>query len=237
MCIGAGHRAADDRMELHSFAARAEHALMLRLARLGERIGSQTLIYNPLVMRYFHRTALEDAYPVMKVIASEYPEAHRMVDVGAGSGAYAAAAQRVGLGVIALERSRVGRRLATRQGLDARPFDLGAEPAADVDQQQDLAYCLEVAEHLEPPLGDRLVAFLAGLAPDVVFTAAPPGQDGFGHVNVQPKAYWIERFDRSGLRYQPERSRRLANGFRVERVGASWLISNVMAFSSTPEPG
>ncbi|WP_428936771.1 class I SAM-dependent methyltransferase [Fontivita pretiosa] len=201
-----------------------------RLSLLGERFGIDWLTYNPIHFRHFHEHGLRNAPAVMRVIARTFPEARSYVDVGAGSGVYAAEAQRQGIRVVACEHSSTGRRWASRQGVDCRPFDLTREPPAPITDTFDLSYCFEVAEHLPPALGDRLIAFVAGLAPIAVFSAAHPGQGGTGHINEQPKEYWIERFARAGMQYLEEPSAALAEGFRREHVEASWLITNVMAF-------
>jgi hypothetical protein len=89
---------------------------------------------------------------------------------------------------VAYEYTRLGRLIARLHGI--RPFDL-AQPVVVEPAKCDLAYSFEVAEHLPPELGNRLVAFLAASAPTVVFTAAPPGQGGSGHVNEQERPYWV----------------------------------------------
>ncbi len=59
--------------------------------------------------------------------------------------------------------------------------------------------CTEVAEHLDEKDAPGLVRLLCtGLCP-IVFTAAPPGQDGHHHVNCQEPRYWIEMFARHGV--------------------------------------
>jgi SAM-dependent methyltransferase len=167
----------------------------------------------------------------MRSLISIFPEAQRYIDVGSGTGAYAAQVQRLGRSVIAIEHNAKGRRVAAKQGVDCRPFDLMKEPPATVDGKFDLAYCFEVAEHLPAELGDRLVRFTAGLAPTVVFTAAQPGQGGTGHINEQPKEYWIERFEKSAMRHDPELSQRVASAFRAEKINATWLIDNLLVFT------
>ncbi len=64
----------------------------------------------------------------------------------------------------------------------------------------DLAVCLEVAEHLPEPVGHRLVQILTRAAPLVLFSAAVPGQGGYGHINEQWPAYWTSRFLEQGFR-------------------------------------
>ena len=113
--------------------------------------------------------------------------------------------------------------------MDCRPFDLTKEPPADITGAFDLAYSFEVAEHVPEPIGRKLVTFMARQAPNIVFTAAAPGQMGMGHINCQPKSYWIDRFIEAGMQHQPDRTDQMIGMFRQEDV-AWWLIDNVMVF-------
>jgi hypothetical protein len=228
---GDGARARRDPGEL-ALGWRALDLVAVRASRLGERHGIDWLTYNPLQMLAYHRLAASDAPAFMTVLEQVFPEAGRLADVGAGSGAYAAEGRRRGRAVEACEHALGGRLMARLQGVPARRFDLRHDPPAVLRRSVDLAFCLEVAEHCPPELGDRLVAFLAHLAPTVVFTAAQPGQGGLGHVNEQPRGYWIERFEREGARYRDELTVRLASVFSEEGVRAKWLIDNVMVFQS-----
>jgi hypothetical protein len=204
------------------------------LSALGERLGHDWLIYNPGIMRIYHRLARFDAGPVAEALAAEFPTARSWADVGAGTGAFAAAARRIGRRVVGCERSRVGRLFAYFQRVPTTRFDLTQTPAVPSPGiHVDLAYCLEVAEHLDPMLGARLVEFLAATAPIVVFTAAPPGQGGAGHVNEQPRDYWVALFEAQSMGYDDERSERLADSFRARGVAASWLTDNLMVFART----
>jgi SAM-dependent methyltransferase len=204
-----------------------------RVSRLGERVGIRPLQYNPWLFLTYHHLALEDSEAVACSFDELFPDARRLLDVGAGSGAYAARMQEHGRDVLALEHSGAGRKMARKQGVASRPFDLSGEPPAELPGEFDLAYSFEVAEHLPPALGDRLVEFLAGAAPVVVFTAAPPGQGGVGHVNEQPKSYWVERFTAARMEHDEAGSQELADAFRRNGVGSSWfLIENVMLYRS-----
>lgn len=211
----------------------AEQILRGGSRRLGERLGLQWLTYNPLVIRYYHQLALADAPAVATALDEVFPATRSWVDVGAGSGAFSAEAARRGKTVSACEHSRVGRLYARRQGVDSRPFDLTREPPAVLDGPFDLAFCFEVAEHVPPALGDRLVTYLVELAPRIVFTAAHPGQGGYGHVNEQPREYWIRRFESAGTAYRPEVASAVAAAFVAHGVSAPWLTDNVMVFEAS----
>ena len=202
------------------------------LTNAGERWHIEWLTYNPLVFAFYHEEAVASAPGVMRTFARLFPNAHRYVDVGAGSGAFAVAAQRLGRPTVAYEHGWFGRLLARKRGIDVRPLDLDRRAAHHADCRFELAYCFEVAEHLDAPLGDQLVRFCATLAPLVVFTAAPPGQGGTGHKNEQPGGYWIDRFNGCGMRYDDPLTREVADGFRAEDVRSTWLADNVMVFAA-----
>jgi SAM-dependent methyltransferase len=202
-----------------------------KLSHLGERWNKPTLIYNPLIFAHFHWCAKQSAPGVMDIFARHFPAAQKYIDVGAGTGAYAAAATRAGRQVVACENSAHARKVAKRQKVDIRPFDLNLNPAADVGGPFDLAYCFEVAEHLPPDLGEKLVDFIAAQAPLVVFTAAqPPYRGGIGHINEQPRQYWIERFEKRGMTYDDATTKALSAELTEKMKVAWWLGENVSVF-------
>jgi len=199
------------------------------LSQLGEAVGNHALTYNWLHFHSFHEHAKSNAPAVVKAICTIFPLASRFIDVGAGSGAFAAELMRVGKTVVALEHSAAGRRLGIQMGVDIRPFDLDCGLPADLPEAFDVAYCFEVAEHLPAQLGNRLVELVASKAPVVIFSAAPPGQTGTGHINEQPKSYWIERFYHCGMREREDLSRHLSKLFEADGA-ASWFVANVIVF-------
>jgi SAM-dependent methyltransferase len=90
----------------------------------------------------------------------------------------------------------------------------------------DLAICLEVAEHLPLANAEHLVAQLTSAAPQVLFSAAPPGQEGGGHINCQPLSYWRKMFEGCGFKMlDPFRPR-----LRDDRGVAWWYRQNMVLF-------
>lgn len=203
------------------------HQAVLRFA---ERHDLRWLLYHPQVFWSWQRMGRENAPAAVEALLEVFPPVHWVADVGAGSGIYAAQAARRGLSVQACERQRLGRILGWLQGVHVRRFDLTGSPPSDLDAPVDLAYCLEVAEHVPPALGDALVGYLSQLSDTIVFSAATPGQGGIGHVNEQPREYWIERFSHVGMSYDDGVSRRLAAAFSHHGVSLPWLITNVSVF-------
>jgi hypothetical protein len=91
---------------------------------------------------------------------------------------------------------------------------------------------MEVAEHLPARVAERYVGLLAGLAPVIVFTAAPPGQGGADHVNEQPPSYWIEKFSRRGFAHDEARSRAWRARWKASGKVQGWYYRNLMLFRS-----
>lgn len=93
----------------------------------------------------------------------------------------------------------------------------------------DLALCIETAEHLPPDRADWLVTLLVTTGRVVFFSAAQPGQGGTGHLNEQPREWWLEKFKARGFDLHPRHewlANEIANNEHCQRV--RWLIGNAM---------
>lgn len=123
-----------------------------------------------------------------------------VVDVGCGVGIWLKRFQAEGVtDLCGYDGAWVDARLLQIDRSQFHPCDF--EAGIGAERRYSLALCLEVAEHLTPTAGDRLVRSLCGLSSLVVFSAAIPGQGGFRHINERYQSYWIERFARHS--YKP----------------------------------
>lgn len=69
----------------------------------------------------------------------------------------------------------------------------------------DLVWCCEVAEHIDEFYSQYFVETLVLNTNKVLaLTAAPPGADGYHHVNCRPAKYWIDRVEAAGLTFRPD---------------------------------
>lgn len=69
----------------------------------------------------------------------------------------------------------------------------------------DCSVSIEVAEHIPNKHSESLVKNLVKLSKGfILFTAAPPGQGGTGHINCQKKEFWINLFEKNGYRCDKE---------------------------------
>ena len=132
-----------------------------------------------------------------------------LVDVGCGNGGISSAFLRNGCStVLAFDGSVAAVEIAKGRGLTSvRQLDF--IEAAEIPAKGDLCICCEVAEHIPEAHAAHLCELLSKPAPILAFTAAPPGQGGHLHVNLQPQSWWIALMARFGMEYDGEAVQRI----------------------------
>lgn len=146
------------------------------------------------------------------------------LDVGSGTGAMVNMARRLGVDAWGVDQTVRDHDYLVTQDL-RQPYDLG--------RKFHMVSCLEVAEHIpERNAGTFCDAIAHHLQPGglLIFSAAPPGQDGDGHVNNKATHYWRTMFYERGVGYQIEMTPRLAHAWDLLRSPLFWLPANVQVF-------
>jgi SAM-dependent methyltransferase len=139
----------------------------------------------------------------------------KIIDVGCGPGIYVKALRDLGFEVVGIDP-------------DPRCPEIHAS-MFDIDGQYDLAICLEVAEHIDESLSDKVVEKLTELAPAIIFSAAQPGQGGHGHINCQPKEYWEHKFGKMNYVLDRDLTSRFISEMK-KGYHMGWLTNNVQIF-------
>lgn len=100
-------------------------------------------------------------------------------------------------------------------GIDLSEYAIGEAPAelqpflrvATVDEElegrYDAVVCIEVLEHVPPPIAAEAIANFARHTDAVLFSSTPGDFDEPTHVNVRPTSEWIELFAAHGLLPDP----------------------------------
>lgn len=159
---------------------------------------------------------------VLPIVWSQLAPAS-VVDFGCNVGEWTATAAELGAEIMGVDGNHHAEKLlfpreAFRVADLRQPLDLG--------RRFDLAICLEVAEHLPEEFADTLVATIAKHSRRVLWSAAPPGQGGYMHVNCQPRKYWADKFAAHGLHEDP----RLCTTFQALPI-PSYYASNLTMFA------
>lgn len=121
-----------------------------------------------------------------------------VVDFGCGNGSWLKASLDRGaeavLGIdgaeIPSELMHVADEMVQRADLNL-PLELG--------RRFELVLCLETAEHLKPASSGTIIDTLVRHGELILFSAAAPGQQGDGHINCRPPAFWQGLFNDRGF--------------------------------------
>jgi len=194
--------------------------------RLLDRFGDGWYQMPPLKLSEINKPLFDrirrEEMPQAKRIA-EWMRAHyrkeSIYDVGCGPGIYVEEMRRAGLNA---------------EGCDNSP-DLPDEwwlhkidvTAMLPTRSADIVLSLEVGEHI-PIAKCYYIDYLATLdAHTIYFSAAAPGQGGEGHINCQPKSYWLKLFGQHGYYYDPEATKEWLD-FMAAGDHMGWLLQNGM---------
>lgn len=217
------------RSGLLGFAVKGEIGRWISYA--GEILKSEDLIFNSFTYAAFHKSALERASVTIPFILRLYPGLRNIVDLGCGTGVFVKEFLNHNVHAEGYEYSDKARKIAQDSfGIEVKHFDLNTFSAPK--GEFDTCICFEVAHYLPEAMGDKLVKICAESAPLVIFSSAHPSQGGYGHINEQPRSYWIERFTRQGLRFEAEKTDRLEEHLRRHLVRGMWFADNICLFES-----
>ena len=177
----------------------------------------------------FERASSKNAPKVATAVLEEFPSLRTLADVGCGTGRYALEFKRRGLEVVGCEYSATSREVAKSRGVTVFPFDLSKSTESLPGHPFDLGMTLEVGEHIPAGLAQSFVRYLTSTSNLIVFTAAQPGQGGHGHINEQPRSYWIDKVSSAGFDLDQTATDRMAD--RLRSLGAySYLSNNLCVF-------
>jgi hypothetical protein len=94
------------------------------------------------------------------------------------------------------------------------------------DEKFDLAISLEVAEHIDEQFSDIVISNICLFSDVVFFSAATPGQGGYGHVNEQTFDYWKQKFGNLGYEHDDTLSKHVRSWLKKKNV-MKWYSKNI----------
>ncbi len=119
-----------------------------------------------------------------------------IVDFGCGIGSYLEGAWECGADIKGYEISEHARTYTTKE---IQSFIEYKDLLSVNPDRYDVCICIEVAEHVDPFSSRKLVDILTRSSDYIVFSAAPPGQEGTGHINCQEFEFWAGLFEKKGF--------------------------------------
>jgi SAM-dependent methyltransferase len=176
---------------------------------------------------YADDSASESARIVVPMVV-ELIHPSSVLDIGCGRGAWLSAFQEQGVKeIVGLDGDYIKPSTLLIPADRFRSTNLSAKFEIPRDRF-DLATCLEVAEHLPERNSKYLVQQLTSAAPQVLFSAATPGQLAKGHINCHPLSYWRKIFEDFGFKIlDPIRPK-----LRDDRRVSWWYRQNIVLFAS-----
>lgn len=171
-------------------------------------------------------SAKAESARIFAEVVSANMEFRSVLDIGCGMGLIMAEFCKLGKDAIGCEASRHAIAMAPKE---LSVFFADATKPIPVRYKRDLVMCIEVAEHLNRRHSRQLVENCVRLGNQVLFTAAPPGQKGIGHINLRPQEFWQALFRQFGYGQDTSKTERIREELRERKV-LEWLHRNLMVF-------
>ena len=157
-----------------------------------------------------------------------------MLDVGCGTGIMVKTAQKMGVRAYGLDQLVDEKDKETWPDgfyhLNLVDFWSGPEPV-------DIVFCIEVAEHIHEDGHATLCRTLCenlkeGPNHHIIFSAARPGQLGFGHCSLRPAEYWHNEMIVNHVGYNREATMNLALLYSNTNSSLNYFWNNLIIFST-----
>ena len=150
-------------------------------------------VYDSAFFNYTSAISDMSSGAMVPIVKSLLPNIQSVVDFGCAQGVWLSKWQKSGVSdFVGLDGAYVDTS-KLRIPLDCF-IETNLNESIKLGRKFDLAYSLEVAEHLLPSRSKQFVASLTRHADIVLFSAAPPGQGGESHINEQNYEYWQSIF-------------------------------------------
>ncbi len=155
-------------------------------------------LYNDDFFKWHYDNVHDQCVKVGSELVKELKVGY-LLDFGCGIGSYLRGAFEYCI-VMGFELSRVAEKYTPLIVISCITYEYDITKKMNNIFPCDVSLCIEVAEHIDPEGSEMLIKNITNLTEKYcIFTAAPPGQEGTGHINCQPREYWIELFKKYGF--------------------------------------
>lgn len=184
-------------------------------------------LYNDEFFKWHLTHVHESSVKCMEWYCEQY-NPKSVLDIGCGIGSYLLGALNKGVSGYGIEISEQAKKYTDEKLKGRILYDDATNENLWSYNYYDCSICLEVAEHVEPEKSEKLIQTICGFNKGrILFSAAPIGQDGTGHINCQPKQFWIDLFAKFNRHLLESTTEHIANNWK--RLGApDYIINNLM---------
>lgn len=176
-------------------------------------------LYDKDFFKWHQENVHFDSVKVGEAFAKQY-KFKSIVDYGCGIGSYLLGCFNEGVKIKGYEISESALYYTYP---DLKPFIEYVDFLTIAPERYEVCMCIEVAEHIDPENSKQLVKILTMTSDFIVFSGAPPGQEGTGHINCQEPEYWIDLFKKRGFKHK-------GNALEGWKEAPDYVLKNLMIF-------
>ena len=207
-------------------------------ARLLDEFGNNSILkkyhdelnYSPV----WHYRMIRNEVPyrrMMQALLGALPPIHSAVDIGCGIGLCIRPLKDMGIKVRGIDYSAAVVKKIAEDLSDLIEYGDLTAPLS-FEKKYDLVICVEVAEHLRQESAATLIDNIDKTgAKFLLFSAAPPGQGGTGHVNEREREYWEQLLNERNFSRDDKITKNVVNEISRYKDLVPWLINNVVVYT------
>ena len=189
-------------------------------------------IYNEEFFEWHLKNARDYSIKTMDWYVQKYKPTS-VIDFGCGIGSYLESA--IKNGIEKVKGYDIGGESAKKYTPDlVIPFIEHKDCTEKIiESKYDCVISFETAEHIDPNGVDEFVSNIVNSVSDngiILFTAAPPNQQGAGHINCQEKSFWYKLFLGRGCRFLTEQTEDISNNW-LQLGAPKYICDNLMVFN------
>lgn len=195
---------------------------------------SKKNLNKPLDEVFYQKTLRPDRQRSYKLIAKyikKYlkPDTESVIDYGCGAGWFLYYLRKYGVpDVVGLEPNKnIVKFLDASIKNDVSFRSLKRK--INLNRRFDVAMNIEVIEHIDAKYGDTALENITRHSDYLVFSAATPGQGGYGHVNEQPFEYWEMKLNLLNFYCNKEETAKFRKYLKNKKA-KKWYIKNISIF-------
>lgn len=173
-------------------------------------------IYNDEFFEWHKKYADKYSIDNMDWLMKEY-RPQSVIDFGCGIGSYLLSAKRNGAAsVLGYDIGLDSIRKFADPEIVNHIYKERCDTILSSIPEYDLVLCIETGEHIIPENSPCLVKNLCNACDKsgmIIFSAAPPGQEGSGHINCKPRSFWISLFEDNGF---------CIDAYNTDKISQAW---------------